>query len=279
MALYLTMSPALQVLSIVLVAAAPGAGSSDSHLAAERMREALAVMQRPVAAVQFEHHTLREVLDWHRAQGLKNIVVHWKLVEEAGVDRNTLVTLSATNVTVERVLNLSLEAASEHVADSGHKLAYIIRDGVVRISTSADFAGEVETRVYEISALIHPVLGKDTVPRRSAGEEQEEAEGEGETSNRPRQRPDGSETDIVLTRSANRCGGGPTKRELRAAKLVSLIESLKQIHPETWQENGGPGRIRFAGHQLIITQTLEMHEIIGGHENGLQPAFNTQAAN
>ena len=43
-----------------------------------------------------------------------------------------------------------------------------------------------------------------------------------------------------------------------------LIELLKQVHPDTWDDGGGPGTVTAFGHYLVITQTLEMHEIVGG---------------
>ena len=47
-------------------------------------------------------------------------------------------------------------------------------------------------------------------------------------------------------------------------KQEALIEMLKSIRPETWDDGGGLGTVTPVADKLVITQTLEMHEIIGG---------------
>lgn len=46
--------------------------------------------------------------------------------------------------------------------------------------------------------------------------------------------------------------------------LVNVIQTT--IHPDSWEERGGPGTIKYWNlqHYLIITQTDEVHEQIGG---------------
>jgi len=39
---------------------------------------------------------------------------------------------------------------------------------------------------------------------------------------------------------------------------------LKDFQPDTWKEHGGRGTISIMGNELMIRQTCEMHELIGG---------------
>jgi hypothetical protein len=62
-------------------------------------------------------------------------------------------------------------------------------------------------------------------------------------------------------------GGGPQDE---GQALVDLIEAT--IAPETWDVNGGPGVIRYwpAWHVLVVRQTDDVHEQIGGIVHGLR---------
>lgn len=53
--------------------------------------------------------------------------------------------------------------------------------------------------------------------------------------------------------------------------LVELIEAT--IAPQSWDVNGGPGTIRYwpAWHVLVVRQTEDVHEQIGGVVYGLRP--------
>ena len=62
-------------------------------------------------------------------------------------------------------------------------------------------------------------------------------------------------------------GGGPQDN---GQDLVDLIEAT--IAPQSWDVNGGPGTIRYwpAWHVLVVRQTEEVHEQIGGVVHGLR---------
>lgn len=59
-------------------------------------------------------------------------------------------------------------------------------------------------------------------------------------------------------------GANPTPAAQEAEKLIDLIQEA--VRPETWDVNGGQGTIRYwsLGHALIIQNTAEVHERIGG---------------
>jgi hypothetical protein len=59
-------------------------------------------------------------------------------------------------------------------------------------------------------------------------------------------------------------GGNQNPAAQEAEKLIDLIQEA--VRPETWDVNGGQGTIRYwsLGHALIIQNTAEVHERIGG---------------
>ena len=59
-------------------------------------------------------------------------------------------------------------------------------------------------------------------------------------------------------------GGYLDFEEEREERQEKLLELLKQVRPETWDDAGGRGTISAFGGKIVITQTLEIHEIIGG---------------
>lgn len=68
--------------------------------------------------------------------------------------------------------------------------------------------------------------------------------------------------------TAGRAGGAAVQDE--GQSLVDLIQAT--IAPETWDVNGGPGVIRYwpAWHALVVRQTDEVHEQIGGIVHGVR---------
>ena len=74
--------------------------------------------------------------------------------------------------------------------------------------------------------------------------------------------------DVIDTGSIHGPGGPeygqPDFEGMREDQLEKLIALLKTVRPDTWDDQGGRGTIAAFGRKLIITQTVEMQEIIGG---------------
>jgi len=88
------------------------------------------LLQRPIAAVEFNEQPLDKIIQWMRDALGANIVVDWKALEAAGVSKDAIVTLQLRNTPFETVLKNVLK-----VAGGTMPLAYVIEDGVIQIST------------------------------------------------------------------------------------------------------------------------------------------------
>jgi len=82
------------------------------------------------------------------------IFVNWPAIENAGISRNTPITVLLNGATLRKVLDAVLVEAD----NSGRYIyiKYIIDDGVITISTREDLASEKyqEVRVYDIRPLL-----------------------------------------------------------------------------------------------------------------------------
>ena len=210
-------------------------------------------LDKVVPAVNFDEEPFEDVLKWFREQGLENILVHWPKLEASGeIDASTAVTLRLQRMTLGELLDMVLEIVSHEASDADGRLFYRIRSGVVEISTREHFAEEIVTRTYDVEDLLTALLFHGDGPTVSV------AAGAGGSG------PGGGPGDS----GGSFEGGGRDERidfeVLREEQLDKLIDLVKQIRPATWHDNGGEGTVAAFGGKLVISQTIEMHEIIGG---------------
>jgi hypothetical protein len=92
-----------------------------------------------ITRVGFDALPLEDVIQFLRDATDLNIVVRWEELQKAGVGRKTPVTVKLTNVTVEGFLNSVLQNVSP-------KLGFVVDDGVVTISTTADLARQATSQ-------------------------------------------------------------------------------------------------------------------------------------
>ncbi len=89
----------------------------------DRTADVMRLLNREIPAADFDQENFEDVLEWFRAQGLKNIVVHWQKVEDAGdIDRATPVDLRVSDLTLGELLDLALSTVSASAADADVRL-------------------------------------------------------------------------------------------------------------------------------------------------------------
>lgn len=101
--------------------------------------------------VKFSNVPLEQVVEFLREKSGQDIVVKWRLLLQAGVERKTPVDINVKDVTIEKVLRLVLEAAGE---EGGHALGYELEDNILTISTADELAQKTETVAYDVRELI-----------------------------------------------------------------------------------------------------------------------------
>jgi hypothetical protein len=239
--------------------------------AAKRRARSLALLRalgKPVSRIELDEEPFEEVMAWFREQGLANVVIRWQVLDSAGtVSRDTPITLALENMTLGELLDMVLEQASFGAGLASDELTYHIVSGILQISTRADFDRMNYTRTYYVEDLLQPIMVNTLLPFLQIGEqfayvaELDPVVASGAAAQRPI-------IDVIDSGSLFGPGeperGHPDFESMREEELEKLINLLKQVRPETWRENGGKGTVQPFGERLVITQNIEMHEIIGG---------------
>lgn len=211
--------------------------------------------------VNFSGVALNDAIDFLRDVSGANLIVNWKALEEAGVTRDTPVTVRLRSISLRKALETVLDEAA-----GGDKLTYDMDGGVIQVTTRELADSRMYTRVYPIRDLIMDVPDFTDAPDFSLNS----------TSNNQNQNPQGgggigsgatvTQANTLFDQSTSSSGGqrekpGPTKEE-RAKELLDLIRSV--IQPDVWVENGGKAAVRYWNGNLIVTAPRSVQEAIGG---------------
>ena len=246
-------------------------GSSDvSALRAESARVATheraqpirALLQKRVDGVQWDGQTFSDVIDWLRAQaadvGKISIVPRWRALEVESVDSDSEVTLKMSNVTVKEVLDETLDQLSDL-----DPITYVGSGNVLRISTKSDFDKKLFVRVYDLSDLMLRIKDFQGSPQIDLQQQQQNTGGGGGGSNGQAQ---------VQSMFQGSGGGGSNdddneedseeEDQQRADEIMNTIKLV--VEPNSWTDNGGLGSMAVLNKQLLVLNTLSVHEVLGG---------------
>jgi hypothetical protein len=202
-----------------------------------------------------------------------NLTINWKALEEAGITRDTPVTLRLRSISMRKALQMILSEAG-----GADKLTYDIDDGVVEITTRELADQHMYTKVYPIEDLLMEIPDFTDAPifdltalsnQGNTGGSSGGAGGGGAGGGRSGGGGGGSGSGGLFGNSSTTGGGqngngqtlGKTKQE-RAQDIMDLIRAL--IQPEVWSESGGKAAIRYFNGSLIITAPRSVQEAIGG---------------
>ena len=121
----------LLILCLLLAAAPASAGPLD----------------RRAGAIELDAVPLADVVDYVRDVTGLGVVVEWRALAAAGIDRDTPVSLTLTGASARDVLRLALRQA-------GDDLTFYADDGVVRVTTAAEADRRLVTRTYDVRDLL-----------------------------------------------------------------------------------------------------------------------------
>jgi hypothetical protein len=110
----------------------------------------VAQLKRTIEEVNFEGAGLSDVIDFLRDVSGSNLVVEWGALQNAGLDRNTPVTLRVRGVSFGHALELVLSSAG----GGSVPIEYAIDRNVIRISTAEDLDRVTEVRAYDVRDIV-----------------------------------------------------------------------------------------------------------------------------
>jgi hypothetical protein len=225
---------------------------------ARQMNPVRALLQKEVERVEWEDNTLAEVVDWLKAQsteyGKVNVVVRWKPLEIESIDADSTVRLQMEHSNVKDVLDEVLAQLSDI-----DPLTYLGEGNKLTISTRSDFDRRLYTRSYDIADIMMKVRNFSGSPQIEIDQQQQGGGG-------------GGASGQVNVQSIFQGGGGgggnddedegEEEEEERADDIMEFVRTI--VEPDTWQENGGLGTMAVLNKQLVVRNTLTVHEILGG---------------
>jgi hypothetical protein len=222
---------------------------------------AVKLLNARLPLVEFDEAPLADVLARLREISGANVVVRWTALEDAGVRRDTPISINVRNLRLSQVLWLVLNESDI----AGAELAYRADRDMILISTVDDIGRVMITRVYDVRDLAAPKLRRPGI-----------------TIGRFREVPIGSTVSVAGGAVAVRpvtgsfgsgvfLQGSDFRRdddeydedpEDLLQKLIEVITT--SIEPESWAVNGGPGTIGFYRGTLVIRNTPLVHQRIAG---------------
>ena len=107
-------------------------------------------LARELPGVRFDNVSLGDAIDFLRDVSGANIFVNWRALEAAGIERNAPVTTRLKNVKLSR----AIEHILQNVGGGRIELGFVVKEGVVTISTTEDLDRDTEVRVYDVRDLI-----------------------------------------------------------------------------------------------------------------------------
>ncbi len=165
---------------------------------------------------------LRQVVEeLHQLTGI-SIVLDRAALEDAGIDFDYPLTLRVDNVSIQTALHLLVKQV---------RLAWVVKDEVVQITTAGEARGKRKTVSYPVADLILPI-----------------ASGE-----------DGDLLPVVCrddAEAAKQHKPGQTCEDQLIKRITSTIE------PATWSDMGGKGTIQYfpLDLSLVVNQTADIQE-------------------
>ena len=106
-------------------------------------------LDRQLPGLEFDAVGLSDVVDFLRDVSGANIVVNWKSLEAAGVDKNTPVTAKLRNIKFSKALNVILDGAG-----GGSGLVVWRPDANIITITAGAPGGKVVQRTYDVHDLV-----------------------------------------------------------------------------------------------------------------------------
>lgn len=221
-------------------AALKPANGAASNAALESTDEAIyQALAKNVAQADFSETPLAEVIEWvHSTLGV-NMHVQWNVLENAGIARDRTISLSLKNLTMERILRLVLD---EIGGSDGVQLGFEAQDGILVVSTEEDLNRRTKFVVYDVRDILDalPPGGISTMAPEKAKVAREEP-------------------------------GQPAAVAGSGGELMQLITS--SVRPESWEDNGGTGGIRWYHGLLVIRTNDAAHREVRGLLQSLRAAL------
>lgn len=206
-------------------------------------------------SVDFRDKPLKDALDELRAMKGLNLVIDERAIKDEGVNLDQPMTLQLSNHSLNTALRLLLHNA---------RLTFVMRDGVVIVTTPNGSRESKITKIFPIHDLIVP---RDDTASLGGSAGSFDQKGNGSGLAWEKKNPIGQSQHSPLSTSPvwDEKGEEKTARKPYQTMEKQLMELITQtIEPGTWDDKGSSGSIRYypLGMSLIVSQTPDIQEQI-----------------
>jgi len=236
--------------TIGMMAAALCVSAAFGQSLVSRTPETLRVLETKIPEVNFTDAPLDQVMAWVADTTGINVVVQWQILEDRSIERDKAITIKLRQVTVQQALWMIMkEAGGPDVT-----LAYRASGNTLILSTADDLNKEMVVKAYDVSDLIVRVrdFQGPQLDLQQASQAQSGGGGGGQSIFQNDQQDNDDNTNEQEGQNAG-----------EIQRLIDLITTV--IEPDTWDQNGGTGTIRAFRSQLVVRNTIFVHQRLGGY--------------
>ncbi|MBW7906987.1 MAG: hypothetical protein LC135_11715 [Phycisphaerae bacterium] len=226
-----------------------GATTAFGQSLVSRTPATLRTLDERIPEVSFQDAPLESVMQWVGETTGINVVVRWQILEERSVDRDKPITIKVKNVRLSQALWMIMnEAGGSEVT-----LAYRASGNTLILSTADDLNKEMVVKAYDVSdLLVRPQnFAGPQLDLQQASQAQSGGGGGGQSI---------FQNDQQQNNNQDNQREGQNEGEIQ--RLIDLITTV--IEPDTWEQNGGIGTIRAFRSQLVVRNTIFVHQRLGG---------------
>ncbi|MEX2217850.1 MAG: hypothetical protein WD749_03745 [Phycisphaerales bacterium] len=204
-----------------------------------------------IPTVAFNNNPLADAVQFLSTISHQNIDVDWASLEEAGITRETPVSLNLNNITAKTALDRLTEKVSLGTSPR-ERADWAILDGVVTVASDERIRKNTLLHIYDVRDLLIEVPDYRDVPRIDLQQALQAAQGGQGGGQSPFQEDQGDDQE-------------QERRELeeRLDDIISIITN--NVDYDGWVDNGGDtGKIQRHQGNLIITNTPKNHRQVAG---------------
>jgi type II secretory pathway component GspD/PulD (secretin)/tetratricopeptide (TPR) repeat protein len=204
-----------------------------------------------VPNISVNQQPFEDVINLLRQETGANIVVNWNALANAGVQKQTPVTLTLQNVPFSKVLDLTLQQVQ---SSGGAQLGYSVDEGVLTISTTDQLAQQSVIQVFDIQDLLVQAPNFTNAPQFNLA-----AASQNQTASISSSGGGGGGSGAGGGNIFGGGGGGATTTTSTTDQLTQITQLIEnEVDRNSWVDNGGTvGTIRSLNGQLIVNQTPE----------------------
>jgi uncharacterized membrane protein YgcG len=222
------------------------------------VQSTLRILNQRLPEVRFEETPFEQVMAWVGDFTKLNISVRWQMLADAGVERDTPISVQARNLRLSQVLWLIMNAAG----GTEVKLAYRASGSLLVLSTDDDLGREMVIRIYDVSDLLV------RIPRATRQSAFDVTQGMGQNGGGGAGGGGGGgSSGGIFSQGGNRNSTNDTtdqnNSETQMDQIIDLIQQT--VEPDSWEANGGVGSIRAFQRSIIVRNSLLVHQQLGGY--------------